>query len=114
MKPNDFRRVALSLPEASERAHVGHPDFRVGGRIFASLGYPDDEFGVVMLSPEQQGKFVKKDPESFAPVNGTWGKRGNTKIRLEAVDADIMRGAVTTAWLRIAPKRLAKAFTSDE
>jgi hypothetical protein len=114
MKADDFRRVALGLPEASESAHVGHPDFRVGGKIFASLGYPDDEFGVVMLSPEQQEKFVRRDPKSFAPVKGTWGERGSTKIRLEAVDADTMRRAITTAWLRIAPKRLAKAFTSDE
>ena len=114
MKPNDFRRVALSLPEASESAHVGHPDFRVGGKIFSSLGYPDDEFGVVMLSPEQQEKFVRKDPKSFAPVKGTWGQHGSTKIRLETVDADTMRSAITTAWLRIAPKRLAKTFASDE
>ena len=102
MKADDFRRVALSLPEASESAHVGHPDFRVGGKIFASLGYPDDEFGVVMLSPEQQGKFVRKNRESFTPVNGAWGRRGSTKIRLEAVDAETMRSAITTAWLRIA------------
>jgi hypothetical protein len=83
MKTDDFRRIALSLPEAIESAHVGHPDFRVGGKIFATLGYPDDEFGVVMLAPEQQKEFVRKDPKSFAPVNGTWGKRGNTKIRLQ-------------------------------
>ena len=70
MKAEDFRRVALSLPEASESAHVGHPDFRVGGKIFATLGYPNDEFGVAMLSPEQQEEFVRKDPESFEPAKG--------------------------------------------
>ena len=114
MKTDDFRLVALSLPEAIESAHIGHPDFRVGGRIFATLGYPDDEFGVVMLAPEQQKEFVRKNPKSFAPVKGTWGKRGNTKIRRQGVDADGMRSAITTAWLRIAPKRLAQTFASEE
>ena len=114
MKAEDFRRVALSLPEAIEGAHFGHPDFRVGGKIFATLGYPDDEFGVVMLSPEQQEEFVRKNPKSFGPVKGAWGKRGNTRIRLRAVDADRMRVAITTAWLRIEPERLAQTFASEE
>ena len=113
MKAEDFRRVALSLPEASESAHVGHPDFRVGGKIFATLGYPNDEFGVAMLSPEQQEEFVRKDSDSFAPANGAWGKRGSTVIQLETVEADTMRSAVTLAWLKIAPKRLTQVFTPD-
>src|SRR6478672_11915442 len=102
MKAEDFRRVALSLPEASESVHVGHPDFRVGGKIFATLGYPNDEFGVAMLSSEQQEEFVRKDPKSFAPATGAWGKRGSTVIQLDTVDADMMRSAITTAWMRIA------------
>ena len=114
MKAEDFRRIALSLPEASESAHVGHPDFRVGGKIFATLGYPNDEFGVAMLSPKQQEEFVRKDPDSFAPANGVWGKRGSTVIQLETADADTMRSAITLAWLRTAPKRLTKVFTSDD
>ena len=81
MKAEDFRRVALSLPEASESAHVGHPDFRVGGKIFATLGYPNDEFGVAMLSPEQQEEFVRKDPESFAPANGA----GQTRQHCDSI-----------------------------
>ncbi len=113
MKPNDFRRVALSLPEAIESSHIGHPDFRVGGKIFATLGYTDDEFDLVMLSPEEQEEFVREDPKAFAPVNGGWGKRGSTKIRLECVDAAIMRSAIVTAWLKRAPKRLAKTFVSS-
>ena len=113
MKAEDFRRVALSLPEASESAHVGHPDFRVGGKIFATLGYPNDEFGVAMLSPEQQEEFVRKNPDSFAPAKGAWGKRGSTVIQLETVDADTMRSAIATAWMRIAPRRLTKTSTPD-
>ena len=114
MTVKDFRRLALSLPEASESAHMGHPDFRVGGKIFATLGYPDDEFGVVMLSPEQQEEFVRKHPESFAPVKGAWGERGSTKVQLEAVDAETMQSAIVTAWRKRAPQRLAKKFSPGE
>ena len=106
MKPDDFRRIALSMPEASENAHMGHPDFRVGGRIFATLGYPDDFFGVVMLSPEEQEKFVRADPAAFKPAKGAWGQRGSTTVQLDAVDSATLRNAIATAWRKRAPKRL--------
>jgi hypothetical protein len=111
MKPDVFRRIALSMPEASERAHMGHPDFRVGGRIFATLGYPDGRFGVVMLAPEQQEKFVRAHPGAFAPVKGAWGRRGNTHVRLDSADIAAVRSAVIAAWCRRAPQRLRKQQT---
>lgn len=98
MKPDAFRRIALSMPEAFESAHMGHPDFRVAGKIFATLGYPDEHFGVVMLSPEEQKKFVQTHPSAFAPVKGAWGRRGNTQVALEAVDAATLRIAMTAAY----------------
>ena len=85
---------------------MGHPDFRVGGRIFATLGYPDDHSGVVMLSPEEQEKFVRADPAVFAPVKGAWGRRGSTHVRLEAVSSAVLRKAIAAAWRKRAPKRL--------
>ena len=66
MRPDDFRQLALRLPDAIESAHLNHPDFRVGGRIFATLGYPDDEWGVVKLTPEEQRRFVRADPAAAA------------------------------------------------
>src|SRR5215204_5852451 len=78
MSANRFRRVALSLPEVVEGAHGGHPDFRVGKRVFASLGYPDKDWGMVKLTPEQQSVLVEAEPEIFRPVPGGWGKQGNT------------------------------------
>lgn len=73
MKANEFRAIALSMAEASESAHMGHPDFRVGGKIFASLGYPDDSFGAVMLASEEQEKLLRAHPGIFTPANGAWG-----------------------------------------
>jgi hypothetical protein len=72
MTPNGFRRIALSMPEAVEASHMGHPDFRVGGKVFASLGYPDARWAMVKLNPEQQVKLVDANPEVFAPVAGGW------------------------------------------
>lgn len=111
MKAADFRRIALSMPEASENAHMGHPDFRVGGRIFATLGYPNEHSGVVMLSPEEQEKFVRADPAAFTLVKGAWGRRGNTHVRLEVVDSTALRDAIAAAWRKRAPKRL---FTKEK
>ena len=74
MTAHEFRRIALSLAQASEAAHVGHPDFRVGGRIFATLGYPRSGWGMVKLTPEQQELFVRTRPAAFAPVKGGWGQ----------------------------------------
>ena len=86
MSSNRFRRIALSLPGAIEAAHHGHADFRAGKRIFATLGYPDDSWGMVKLTPEQQSVLVEAEPEIFRPVPGGWGKQGNTNVRLAKAD----------------------------
>jgi hypothetical protein len=99
-----FRRAALALPEALEGSHGGHPDFRVGKRVFASLFYPDKDWGVVKLTPEQQAMVVEAEPEIFRPVSGVWGKQGNTNVRLAKADQVTLKSALTMAWQNIAPK----------
>ncbi len=106
MTPDDFRRVALSMAEASEGAHQGHADFRVGGKIFASLGYPDESYGVLMLSVDEQKSFEQAYPSAFTPAKGAWGRRGNTQVRLETVKGVALRSAMRSAWDNRAPKRL--------
>jgi hypothetical protein len=102
----EFRRIALSMPQASESAHMDHPDFRVGGRIFATLGYPDKDHGMVILPPEEQRRLVGAHPKIFAPAKGAWGKRGSTSVHLEAVAEATLRNAIEIAWRKRAPKRL--------
>ena len=106
MTATHFRQLALSLPEASERAHMNHPDFRVGEKIFATLGYPDDEHGMVVLPPEEQAILVRKHPKAFALAKGAWGKRGSTTVRLDAIDRVTLRTALEIAWRNKAPKDL--------
>lgn len=106
MTATEFRRIALSMPQASECAHMNHPDFRVGGKIFATLGYPTGEYGMVVLPPEEQRRFMKSDPDVFAPAKGAWGKRGSTCVLLEAVTVPVLRRAMKIAWEQKAPKRL--------
>lgn len=113
MKATDFRRIALSMPEAMESAHMEHPDFRVGGKIFATLGYPDKHHGMVVLPPEEQRRFVESDSAAFTPAKGAWGLRGSTCVRLEAVDVPTLRRAMEMAWRKRAPKRLAKRATEE-
>jgi len=108
MTANEFRKVALSFPEAAESAHMHHPDFRVGGKIFATLGYPDKDWAVVKLTPGEQRTFVRRDPDVFRAVKGAWGRRGNTNIYLHEAKINIVREAVTAAWRNTAPKRLSK------
>jgi hypothetical protein len=107
MTPEAFRRLALSLPEATEVGHMGHPDFRVGGKIFATLGYPDDGWGVVKLTPEQQEAFVSAEPAVFVPVKGGWGRRGATNVSLRTAKTQSLRLALAAAWRNVAPRRLA-------
>jgi hypothetical protein len=104
--PEDFRRSALSLPEALESSHMDHPDFRVRGKVFATLGYPDIEWGMVKLTPEQQVSFVREHPGVFVPAKGAWGRRGSTTVRLEAADEPTVRHALVLAWRNVAPKGL--------
>ena len=108
MTPNEFRELALSFPEAIESAHMHHPDFRVGGRIFATLGYPDENSAMVKLSPDEQKEFVRSSPGVFTPVKGAWGRQGATNIYLPAATINIVREALTAAWRNTAPKRLSK------
>jgi hypothetical protein len=96
----DFRRIALSFPGAEERSHMSHPDFRVGGKIFATLGYPNSDWGMVQLMPEQQEDFMALAPEAFRPASGAWGRNGSTVVRLDAVPDDILETALHAAWRR--------------
>jgi hypothetical protein len=111
---NEFRRLALSLPETEERSHMNHPDFRVCGKIFATLGYPDNARGMVKLPPEQQHYFSKDYPDVFVPVKGAWGRQGATSVNLKAAKKEILRKAIQLAWRNIAPKRLLGQFRDDE
>ena len=93
-----FRRIALGLRDVVEQAHHGHPDFRVGGRIFATLGYPDKNWGTVILAPDQQHSFVRDHPGIFVPAAGAWGEQGSTTVRLDAIDEEALGEALTLAW----------------
>jgi hypothetical protein len=102
----DFRRLALSLPEATEGAHMDHPDFRVRNKVFASLGYPDKSCGMVKLTPEQQQLLLETEPKMFKPAAGAWGRRGCTIVTLAAADRTTLLSALRMAWRNAAPKAL--------
>jgi hypothetical protein len=108
VKPKDFRRIALSFPETEARSHMDHPDFRVAGKIFATLGYPDKDSGMVKLTPLEQGMFVEAEPKTFHPCAGAWGRRGATNVKLSAVKKTILRRALTAAWELAAPPHLTR------
>jgi hypothetical protein len=104
----DFRRIALRLEGAEERSHMGSPDFRVGGRIFATLASQKQGYGNLMLTLEQQEAFVGEQPEIFVPIAGGWGRMGMTHIRLGMASEDVLSGALRTAWkLRLEKNRRA-------
>src|SRR5205814_2253222 len=111
MTAHEFRRIALSLPQASEAAHMGHPDFRVSGRIFASLGYPRNGWGMIKLIREQQEVFVRAQPTALAPAKGAWGRGGATSVHLRTARKDVVRDALMMAWRNRAPKALASQIT---
>ena len=106
MSPDQFSKLALSLPEAVESTHHGTRDFRVKSKVFATLGNPDAEWGVVKLTPELQASFVEALPDVFVPVPGAWGQRGYTRVRLEKASEKELGSALTQAWMLVAPKRL--------
>ncbi len=109
MTIDDFRRIALSLEGVEESSHMGSPDFRVGGRIFATLAAQSQGYGNLMLDPEQQAIFVAEAPDIFLPVPGGWGRNGATHMRLSAASEDQIRGALETARkLRLEKNRAAK------
>jgi len=98
MNAGDFRRLALSLDGAEEGSHFGAVDFRVGGRIFATLAAVKQGYGNLMLTPERQAVFVAEAPEIFVPIPGGWGRNGATHVVLAAANEDLLLGALRTAW----------------
>lgn len=97
MTQEDFRRVALSIAGASESAHMGHPDFRIREKIFATLGYPDQSWAMLKLTPEQQRGFVQSEPDAFVPVKGAWGVKGATNVRLSRAKEALVHEALIAA-----------------
>ena len=106
MTPTAFRKLALSLSEAYELSHVGHPDFRVSKKVFATLGYPNAAWGMVKLSPAQQDMFVCTHPAVFTPVKGGWGLKGATNVNLRRATIATIRPALLAAWKNVAPRSL--------
>ena len=104
MTAGDFRRIALGLEDAIEGAHMGHPDFRTNGRIFATLR-ADERHGMVALTPGQQQEVLRDHPAAFAPESGAWGRQGCTAVRLDAVDEDTLGEAMTLAWRNAAARK---------
>ena len=111
MRGRDFRRIVLGLDGAFEGAHMGHPDFRAHGRIFATLN-AEETFGVVMLTPDQQQTFLAEHPEMFSPGPGAWGRAGSTRVHLDVADEDTVGQAVTLAWQNSAAKAKKPAATN--
>lgn len=109
MTADEFRKLALDLPEVVEASHMNHPDFRVGGKIFATL-WPDDHWGMVKLTPEQQTMFARSEPKIFEPIKGGWGRRGATKVLLHAAKKSSVKKALIAAWLNTAPKKISNKF----
>jgi hypothetical protein len=101
MTADDFRSLAIALPGVIEATHQGHADFRVRGKIFATLGYPDDEWGMVRLAPDEQAKRMKQAPTVFVPAKGSWGEQGSTLVKLQAATAETARPAMRAAWERL-------------
>jgi hypothetical protein len=97
LNEHDFRRIALGMKDAIESAHMGHPDFRINGRIFATLHH-DRRTGMVALTPDQQQQFIHDHPAAFLMESGAWGRGGSTRVQLEAVDEDTLGDAMTMAW----------------
>lgn len=113
MTPDEFRRLALELPETVEGSHMGHPDFRVGGKIFATLS-PDGDLGMAKLTPDQQEVLCAADPAMFAPVPGGWGRSGSTHVRLAHASEEAVRGALRLAWLGRATIKLHALLASPD
>lgn len=113
MTVEEFRKMALSLPEVTEASHMSHPDFRVGGKIFATLSAPGQGWAMVKLTPEQQESFAQAEPGVFTPFNGAWGTSGATRVHLRAAKKATLRTALVLAWRNRAPKRLVQEFDAE-
>jgi hypothetical protein len=111
--PNDFRKLALGFPETAERAHMNHPDFRVAGKIFATLSYPNKERAMVKVTPVEQEMLMRAEPEVFSPVTGAWGRQGCTSVNLKAAKKTTMHRALAAAWQLAAPNRLARKSPTE-
>jgi hypothetical protein len=112
MTADGFRKLALGLPETVESAHMNHPDFRVKGKIFATLSH-DEKLGMVKLTPEQQADLMQAEPDVFIPCPGAWGERGCTNVRLRAAKKETVQCAMAAAWRNTAPKLLVREFDGD-
>jgi hypothetical protein len=108
MTADEFRKMALSFPDTEERSHMDHPDFRVHGKIFATLAYPDQDWGMVALSPEEQQNYLAAAPDAFSPAAGAWGRQGATMVRLPAAKKTVVKKAMETACRIVAEKATAK------
>ena len=104
MTPAAFRRLALGFPGTIESAHMGHPDFRVNAKIFATIA-PDNKQGMVKLTPEQQADVLREYPAMFTPAAGAWGRQGCTMVRFDSADAETVGAALTLAWQNVAKPR---------
>jgi hypothetical protein len=104
MTTDEFRKMALRFPGAIESEHMNHPDFRVEGKIFATLGSPDKTWGMVKLTPEQQRSFVKKAADMFNPCSGVWGERGATNVHLASAKKTVLQAALNAAWKNVTTK----------
>jgi len=113
MTPAEFRKFALSLAEAEEHEHMNHPDFRVGGRIFATLGYPSDDCAMVKLYPDQQEAFLAADPRTFVPVKGAWGRKGCTTVMLPSANKAKVKEALYAAWRNASVRTALKKFADE-
>jgi hypothetical protein len=114
MTANEFRKIALDLPEVVEAEHMSHPDFRVHGKIFATLAYPDKSFGMVKLSLPDQLKFTQADAAAFTPVPGFWGEHGSTHVHLKVAKKQIVQQALRAAWRHAAPSDLHHHLAAHE
>jgi hypothetical protein len=108
MSIDEFRKMALEIPTALEQSHMNHPDFRVAGKIFASLGVPDENWGMVKLTLEQQRAFIEKAPKVFKPCSGAWGRQGATNVYLPAARTSIVRAALDAAARNVISKKRKK------
>jgi hypothetical protein len=113
MSPSDFRTLALAIPDAVESAHCNHPDFRLGGKVFASLGAPDEDWAMVKLTPEQQADFLERAPDALQPCSGAWGRSGCTNIHLASAQKTLVRQALEAAAANLASKAKQKRRTAS-
>jgi len=113
MTPSQFRKLALSLPEAEERSHMSHPDFRVRKKIFATLGYPHERHAMIKLHPGEQANCMESAPDVFGPAAGAWGRGGATTVLLKSAPAARIKAALAAAWRHAAPETLVAAATGS-